>query len=68
MYEKFCSNNNYWIVLTEKNFGVDTATRIDSEVWQFTTRTQARRIKSALQLGDNIQALATLLKYQHFNG
>lgn len=58
----FWSNNNYWIVLTEKNFGVDTATRIDSEVWQFTTRTQARRIKSAMQLGDDIQALATSLK------
>jgi hypothetical protein len=60
--KNYWTHNNYWNVLTEKNFGLDTSTRLDNEVWQYTARTQAYRIKKALQLGDGLQDLAVVLK------
>jgi len=60
--KNYWTNNNYWNVITEKAFDLDTATRLDNEVWQYTAKIQAYRIKNTLHLGDSLQDLAVVLK------
>jgi hypothetical protein len=58
----FWTNQNYWMVFTEEEFGFDTAARMDEKVWGKTGPVQAYRVKQVLNLGDDVQALATMFK------
>jgi len=58
----FWTNQNYWMVFTEEEFGFDMAARMDEKVWGKTGPIQAYRVKQVLNLGDDIQALATMFK------
>ncbi len=59
----YWTNQNYWIVFTERDFGEENAARLDGEIWERTARAQAYRLKRILELGDDIQSLATILKF-----
>ena len=61
--KNYWTNQNYWMVLVERDYGEENAGRLDSEVWQQTAKAQASRLKRILQLGSDIQALATTLKF-----
>ena len=58
----FWTNQNYWMVFTEEEFGFEAAARMDERVWGKTGPIQAYRVKQVLNLGDDIQALATMFK------
>jgi hypothetical protein len=58
----FWTNQNYWMVFTEDEFGFEAAARMDEKVWGKTGPIQAYRVKQVLNLGDNVQALATMFK------
>ena len=58
----FWTNQNYWMVYTEEEFGFGAAAKMDERVWGKTGPIQAYRIKKVLKLGDDIQALATMFK------
>ena len=58
----FWTNQNYWMVYTEEEFGFDVAARMDEKVWGKTGPIQAYRIKQVLNLGDDVKALATMFK------
>lgn len=59
----YWTNQNYWMTLVERDFGFDHAARLDGEVWENTARAQAYRLKRILDLGNDTQALATVLKF-----
>ncbi|MDD5448864.1 MAG: DUF6125 family protein [Actinomycetota bacterium] len=59
----YWTNQNYWMMIVERDFGFENAGRIDGEVWENTGKAQAYRLKKLLGLGDDTQALATVLKY-----
>ncbi len=61
--KNYWTNQNYWMVLVEKVVGFDEVARIDGEVWENTAKAQAHRLKKALGLGDDIDALAAVLKF-----
>jgi hypothetical protein len=54
---------NYWMICVERDFGFDNTARLDGEIWEHLAKAQAYRIKKILKLGDDVQALASLLKY-----
>jgi hypothetical protein len=54
---------NYWMVFTEQEFGFQNAAKMDALVWSKVAPAQARRTKEVLSLGDDMQALAALLKF-----
>ncbi|NLW44594.1 MAG: L-2-amino-thiazoline-4-carboxylic acid hydrolase [Syntrophomonadaceae bacterium] len=57
----YWTNQNYWMVCVEREFGFDNAAKLDEEVWQSLARAQAHRLKKLLGLGDDTKALATTL-------
>jgi hypothetical protein len=57
------STQSYWMVFAEEAFGFDAAGNLDGKVWEKTAPIQAYRTKKVLNLGDDIQALATTLKF-----
>ncbi len=59
----YWTKQNYWIVFTERDFGSETAARLDGEIWEKTGRAQAYRLKRILNLGDDVESLATVLKF-----
>jgi hypothetical protein len=59
----FWSLQNYWMVFTEAESGFATAGKLDAQVWEKVAPIQANRVKRALGLGDDVQALATVLKF-----
>ena len=59
----FWSLQNYWMVFTEAESGFATAGKLDAKVWEKVAPIQAHRVKQALGLGDDVQALATVLKF-----
>jgi hypothetical protein len=61
--KNYWTNQNYWMVFVERDFGEETAGRLDSEIWENTARAQVHRLKKLLNLGDDVQALATALKF-----
>ncbi len=58
----FWSVQNYWMVYTEEMADFDTAAQMDEKIWGKVGPIQAYRIKKALNLGDDVQALATMFK------
>ena len=54
---------SYWMTYVERDFGEEIAGKLDSEVFEQAARVQAYRIKKALNLGDDMQALAFALKH-----
>ncbi len=61
--KNYWTNQNYWMIMVERDFGEEVTGRLDSEIWQQTAKAQAHRIKRVLNLGNDIQALATALKF-----
>jgi hypothetical protein len=59
----FWSLQNYWMVFTEAESGFETAGKLDGQVWEKVGAIQAYRVKRALGLGDDVQALATVFKF-----
>ena len=59
----FWSLQNHWMVLTEAESGFETAAKLDAKVWEKVAPIQAYRVKKALALGDDVQALATVFKF-----
>jgi hypothetical protein len=59
----FWSLQNYWMVFTEEESGFDTAGKLDGKVWEKVGAIQAHRVKKALGLGDDVQALAAVFKF-----
>ena len=59
----FWSLQNYWMVFTEEESGFETAGKLDGKVWEKVGAIQAHRVKKALGLGDDVQALATVFKF-----
>jgi hypothetical protein len=58
----YWSLQNYWMVFTEEESGFATAGKLDAKVWEKLAPIQAYRVKRALGLGEDVQALATVLK------
>ncbi|MGB4330945.1 MAG: hypothetical protein WBK03_05620, partial [Dethiobacteria bacterium] len=54
---------NYWMVNVERDFGFDDTARLDGEVWESAARAQSHRLKKLLNLGDDLQSLAVVLKF-----
>ncbi len=61
--KNYWSNQGYWMLFTERDFGTDHAARLDQEIWEHMAKTQAHRLIKTFKLGNDIQALATVLKY-----
>jgi hypothetical protein len=59
----YWSLQNYWMVFTEAESGFGTVAKLDGQVWEKLAPIQAHRVKRALGLGDDVQALATVLKF-----
>jgi len=59
----FWTLQNYWMIFIERDFGFDNAARLDGEIWENVAKAQAHRIKRTFKLDNDIQALATLLKF-----
>jgi hypothetical protein len=59
----FWSLQNYWMVFTEAESGFETAGKLDAKVWEKVAPIQAHRVKQTLGLGDDVQALAAVLKF-----
>lgn len=60
--KNFWSTQSYWMVYTEEKFDFKAAGEMDEKVWGKVGPIQAHRMKKALKLGDDIQALATMFK------
>lgn len=54
---------SYWMTFVERDFGEEVAGKLDSEVFEQSARVQGHRLKRALNLGDDMQALAFVLKH-----
>lgn len=54
---------NYWMICVERDFGFDNTARLDGEIWEHLAPAQGHRLKRILKLGNDVQSLATLLKY-----
>lgn len=61
--KNYWSNQSYWMIYTERDFGFEHAGQLDMEVWEQLAQTQAGRLKTLLNLDDDVQALALTLKY-----
>ena len=58
----FWSVQSYWRVFTEEMSGFKAAGEMDEKVWSKVGPIQAYRIKEVLNLGEDVQALATMFK------
>ncbi len=59
----FWSLQGHWMILTEEHADFETAALMDHKIWQKVGPVQAYRVKKALSLGDDVQALATMFKF-----
>lgn len=59
----YWTNQSYWMVYVERDYGFDNAGRLDGEIWEKLARAQAHRLQKLFNLGNDVQALATVLKY-----
>jgi len=60
--KNYWTNQNYWMVYTEEAFGFEAAGNMDEKVWGKAGPAQAYRLKKILDLGDDVQALASMFK------
>lgn len=61
--KNYWSCQSYWMTFVERDYGEEEAGRLDGDVFEQTARIQAYRLKKALNLGDDMQALAFALKH-----
>lgn len=61
--KNYWTNQSYWMVNVERDFGFEHTARLDAEVWEGAARAQAHRLKKLLTLGGDVQALAVVLKF-----
>ena len=61
--ENYWTCQSYWVTYVERDFGVDNATRLDSEVFKKSIRVQVKKLKKVLGIGDDMQALCFVLKH-----
>ena len=61
--ENYWVVHSYWLSYVERDFGVDAATRLDAEVFKKSIRVQVKKLRELLGLGDDMQALAFVLKH-----
>ena len=61
--QNYWACQSYWVTYVENECGLEVATRIDGEVFEKTARVQAKKLKEVLSLGDDMQALAFVLKH-----
>lgn len=61
--KNYWTNQNYWMVCVERDFGFVEAARLDGEIWEHLATAQAHRLKKLLGLGDDVQSLAVVLKF-----
>lgn len=54
---------SHWVSYVERDFGVDNATRLDGEVFSKSSKIQGRKLKKVYGLGDDMQALAFLMRH-----
>lgn len=54
---------SYWMVFVERDYGIEAAGRLDGDVFEQTARVQGYRLKRALELEDDMQSLALVLKH-----
>ncbi|MCP4755151.1 MAG: hypothetical protein GY866_30105 [Proteobacteria bacterium] len=59
----FWSLQNYWMIFTEERSDFNTVAMMDHKIWGKVGPIQAYRVKKALNLGDDVQALATMFKF-----
>ena len=59
----YWSLQNYWMIFTEQMFGFENTAKMDALVWEKVAPAQAYRTIKVLDLGDDMQALAALLKF-----
>lgn len=59
----YWSCQSYWMTFVERDYGEDVAGRLDGEVFAETARIQAYRLKKLLNLGNDMQTLAFVLKH-----
>lgn len=61
--ENYWTCQSYWVTYVERDFGVENATRLDSEVFMKSIRVQVKKLKAVLGIGDDMQALCFVLKH-----
>jgi hypothetical protein len=61
--QNYWACQSYWVTFVERDYGLKAATDMDGEVFEKTARIQARKLKQLLGLGDDMQALAFVLKH-----
>jgi hypothetical protein len=61
--QNYWACQNYWITYVERDFGQENAERLDGEVFKKTARIQAKGLVKLFGLGDDMDAMATVLKF-----
>jgi hypothetical protein len=61
--ENYWVLQSYWVTYVERDFGVDNATRLDAEVFKKSIKVQVKKLIKLLDLGDDMQTLAFVLKH-----
>ncbi|MEW5784515.1 MAG: DUF6125 family protein [Bacillota bacterium] len=61
--KNYWSNQGYWLISVERDFGFEEAARLDGEIWELMAKAQAHRLKKTLHLGNQVQDLAVVLKF-----
>lgn len=61
--KNYWSNQGYWMINVERDFGFEHTARLDGEIWENMAKAQAHRLKKLLGLGDDIPSLYVVLKY-----
>ena len=54
---------SYWVTYVERDFGQEGAERLDGEVFKKTAKIQAKSLRNLLGLGDDMKAMAFILKH-----
>lgn len=58
----YWTNQSYWMVTVEREFGFNAAAHMDMEIWQTMAAIQTSRLRKLVNIGDDVQALCTALK------
>jgi len=61
--QNYWTCQSYWVTFVENEHGVDNAIKIDGEVFKRSVKVQGKRLKELLNLGDDMYALAYVLKH-----
>ncbi|MDR2487539.1 MAG: L-2-amino-thiazoline-4-carboxylic acid hydrolase [Clostridiales Family XIII bacterium] len=61
--KNYWANQSYWVTFVERDFGQENTERLDGEIFKRTARIQAKALKDLLGLGDDMKAMAFVLKH-----